>query len=160
MTTHFSIRPAQVKDIPAILEMIKELADFEKLSHMVHATEESLQNALFGEHPACEALVGCDQNEPIGFALFYHNFSTFVGKRGLHLEDLYVKPAYRSFGHGRDLLVEVARIAVARDCGRFEWVVLDWNDSAIDFYQGLGAEILPDWRICRITGALLEHLAR
>ena len=160
MTTLFSIRPAQPSDVPAILAMVRELADYEKLSDLVTANDELLHEALFGAHPACEALVGCDDGEPIAFAVFYHNFSTFLGKRGLYLEDIYVKPAYRSSGHGRDLLIEVARIAVARGCGRVEWSVLNWNESAIDFYLGLGAEVLPDWRICRVTGALLDHLAR
>lgn len=160
MTTHFSIRAAQPQDVAAILGMVRELAEFEKLAHLMQATADNLHEALFGEQPHCEALVGCDAGNPIAFALFYHNFSTFAGRPGLHLEDLYVKPAYRSFGHGRDLLVEVARIAVERKCARFEWAVLDWNDNAIDFYQGLGAEILPDWRICRVAGAELLHLAR
>lgn len=160
MTTQFLIRPAQPSDVAAILEMVRELAEYEKLSHMVVATEEMLHEALFGAKPHCEALVGCEDNVPVGFALFYHNFSTFLGKAGLHLEDLYVKPAYRSFGLGRELLVELARLALARNCGRFEWSVLDWNETAIDFYQGLGVQVLPDWRICRIAGAELEHLAR
>lgn len=160
MTTLFSIRPAQAKDVAAILEMVRELAEFEKLSHLVESTEAMLHEALFGPKAHCEAIVGCDVDTPIAFALFYHNYSTFLGRSGLYLEDLYVKPAYRSNGHGRDLLVELARIAVARKCGRFEWSVLNWNDNAIDFYQGLGAEVLPDWRICRVTGPLLEHLAR
>lgn len=160
MTTQFLIRPAQPSDVAAILEMVRELAEYEKLSHMVVATEEMLHEALFGAKPHCEALVGCEDNVPVGFALFYHNFSTFLGKAGLHLEDLYVKPAYRSFGLGRELLVELARLALARNCSRFEWSVLDWNETAIDFYQGLGVQVLPDWRICRIAGAELEHLAR
>ncbi len=160
MTTQFSIRPAQAKDVAAILAMVQELAEFEKLSHLMTATEEALHEALFGAQPACEAIVGCDEDEPIAFAVYFHNFSTFLGKRGLYLEDIYVKPAHRSSGHGRDMLIELARIAIARGCGRFEWSVLNWNAEAIDFYQGLGAEVLPDWRICRVTGAVLEHLAR
>ncbi len=160
MTTQFSIRPAQAQDVAEILAMVRELAEFEKLSHLMEATEESLHEALFGANPACEALVGYNGDEVIAFAVYYHNFSTFLGKRGLYLEDLYVKPAYRSFGHGRDMLIEIARIAVARGCGRFEWSVLNWNEGAIDFYQGLGVEVLPDWRICRVTGAVLDHLAR
>ncbi|WP_338844685.1 GNAT family N-acetyltransferase [Massilia sp. W12] len=160
MTAEFQIRAATPQDIPAILGMIRELAEFEQLSHLVKADEAGLHDALFGERPVCEALVGIAEKETAAFALYYHNFSTFVGKRGLYLEDLYVKPAFRSFGLGRDLLVELARIAVARGCGRFDWSVLDWNQNAIDFYQGLGAQVLPDWRICRLTGAELEHLAR
>ncbi len=140
--------------------MVRELAEFEQLSHLMQASEASLHDALFGTRPVCEALVGIHAGEAAGFALFYHNFSTFLGKPGLYLEDLYVKPHFRSFGLGRDMLVELARMALERGCGRFEWSVLDWNQNAIDFYQGLGAQVLPDWRICRITGAELEHLAR
>lgn len=160
MTTQFSIRPAQAKDVPAILEMITELAEFEKLLHLMQATEANIHEGLFGQNAHCEALVGCDGDTPIAFALFFHNFSTFLGRSGLYLEDLYVKPSYRSNGYGRELLVELAKIAVKRGCGRFEWSVLDWNENAIDFYQGLGATVMPDWRICRLTGAELEHLAR
>lgn len=160
MTTQFSIRPAQAKDVAAILEMVNELAEFEKLSHLVEATESQVHDALFGPKAHCEAIVGCADGEPIAFALYYHNFSTFLGRAGLYLEDLYVKPSYRSFGYGRELLVDLARTAVQRGCGRFEWSVLNWNENAIDFYQGLGAEVLPDWRICRVTGAELLHLAR
>ena len=155
-----SIRPAQTADVSAILGMIKELAEFEKLSHLCVATEDMLTEALFGSQPFCECLVGWEDEVPIAFSLFYHNFSTFRGQKGLHLEDLYVKPDYRSSGYGREMLVALARIAIERDCGRFEWAVLDWNENAIDFYAGLGAEVLPDWRICRVTGHELEHLAR
>lgn len=155
-----AILPAKAADVGAILGMIQELAEFEKLSHMCVATEDSLTTALFGAQPFCECLVGWENDVPIAFALFYHNFSTFRGQKGLHLEDLYVKPEYRSSGYGREMLVALARIAVERECGRFEWAVLDWNENAIDFYAGLGAEVLPDWRICRVTGPELEHLAR
>ncbi len=155
-----SIRPAKAADVGAILEMIQELAEFEKLSHLCVATEASLAAALFGEQPFCECLVGWENEEPIAFALFYHNFSTFRGQKGLYLEDLFVKPDYRSSGYGREMLVALARIAVERQCARFEWAVLNWNENAIDFYAGLGAEVLPDWRICRVTGPELEHLAR
>lgn len=156
----FSIRPAQLSDVPAVMSMIRELAEFEKLSHLCVATDEMLQEALFGANPLSECLVGWEDDKPIAFALYYHNFSTFRGKRGLHLEDLFVKPDYRSTGYGREMLVELARIALRRDCARFEWAVLNWNENAIDFYAGLGAEVLPDWRICRVSGAELEHLAR
>ncbi len=155
-----SIRPATAADVGAILGMIQELAEFEKLSHMCVATEALLANALFGDNPFCECLVGWENDKPIAFALFYHNFSTFRGQKGLYLEDLYVKPEYRSSGYGREMLVALARIAIERKCGRFEWAVLNWNENAIDFYAGLGAEVLPDWRICRVTGPELEHLAR
>jgi GNAT superfamily N-acetyltransferase len=156
----FSIRPAQTSDVSAIMGMIRELAEFEKLSHLCVATDDLLHEALFGSHPVCECLVGCEDGKQIAFALYYHNFSTFRGKQGLHLEDLFVKPDYRSAGYGREMLVELARIAVARNCPRFEWAVLNWNENAIDFYAGLGAEVLPDWRICRVSGHELEHLAR
>ena len=156
----FSIRPAQISDVSAVMGMIRELAEFEKLSHLCVATDEMLQDALFGTNPVSECLVGWEDGKPIAFALYYHNFSTFRGKRGLHLEDLFVKPDYRSTGYGREMLVELARIAIQRDCARFEWAVLNWNENAIDFYAGLGAEVLPDWRICRVSGAELEHLAR
>lgn len=156
----FSIRPVQPTDVPAVMGMIRELAEFEKLSHLCIATDDMLHNALFGDKPSCECLVGWEDDKQIAFALYYHNYSTFCGQQGLHLEDLFVKPDYRSTGYGREMLVELARIAMQRNCARFEWVVLNWNETAIDFYAGLGAEVLPDWRICRVSGAELEHLAR
>lgn len=155
-----SIRSATPADVPAILGMIQELAEYEKLSHLCVSTEAMLTDALFGTQPACECLVGLVNEEQVAFALYYHNYSTFRGQKGLHLEDLYVKPDFRSAGYGRELLVELARIAIKRQCARFEWAVLDWNETAIDFYEGLGAQVLPDWRICRVSGAELEHLAR
>ncbi len=155
-----SIRSATHADVPAILGMIQELAEYEKLSHLCVSTEAMLADALFGAQPACECLVGLVNEEPVAFALYYHNYSTFRGQKGLHLEDLYVKPDFRSAGYGRELLVALARITVERQCARFEWAVLDWNETAIDFYEGLGAQVLPDWRICRVSGAELEHLAR
>jgi GNAT superfamily N-acetyltransferase len=155
-----SIRTAQPTDVPAILGMIQELAEFEKLSHLCVSTEAMLADALFGAQPAAECLVGLEDDVPIAFALFYHNYSTFVGQKGLHLEDLFVKPDFRSTGYGREMLVALARIAIERQCARFEWAVLDWNETAIDFYEGLGAQVLPDWRICRVSGAELLHLAR
>jgi GNAT superfamily N-acetyltransferase len=160
MMKTFSVQPAQAADVPAILGMIRELAEFEKLGHLVISTEDMLHDALFGEHPSCECLVGMEDGVQVAFALFYHNYSTFLGRKGMYLEDLYVKSAHRSYGYGRDMLVQLARLAQQRNCGRFEWSVLNWNDNAIDFYAGLGAEVLPDWRICRVTGAELAHLAR
>lgn len=156
----FSIGPAHTSDVSAVMGMIRELAEFEQLSHLCVATDDLLHEALFGPHPVCECLVGWEDGKQVAFALYYHNFSTFRGKRGLYLEDLFVKPEYRSAGYGRAMLVELARIAIARNCPRFEWAVLNWNETAIDFYAGLGAEVLPDWRICRISGPDLEHLAR
>ena len=158
--THFSIRPAEPADITHIHSMIVELAVFEKLEHMVVATEELLHEGLFGTRPACEAIVGEENGEVVAFALFFHNFSTFLTKKGLYLEDLYVRQSHRGKGYGTQLLSKLAQLAVERNCGRFEWSVLDWNEPAIGFYQTMGAEILPEWRICRVTGEALDHLAR
>jgi GNAT superfamily N-acetyltransferase len=155
----FSIRPAQPSDVAHIYAMIVELAVFEKLEHLVVATEPQLHDGLFGAHPACEALVGVADGEVVCFALFFHNFSTFLTRKGLYLEDLYVKQAHRGKGYGRQMLGALARLAVERNCGRFEWSVLDWNENAISFYQGMGASLLPDWRICRVDGAALASLA-
>lgn len=158
--THFSIRPAEPADVSHIHGMIVELAVFEKLEHMVAATEELLHEGLFGTRPACEAIVGEENGEVVAFALFFHNFSTFLTKKGLYLEDLYVRQSHRGKGYGTQLLSKLAQIAIERQCGRFEWSVLDWNEPAIGFYQTMGAEILPDWRICRVTGEALDQLAR
>ena len=155
----FSIRPAQPSDVAHIHGMIVELAVFEKLEHMVVATEAMLHEGLFGAHPACEAIIGEENGEVVTFALFFHNFSTFLTKKGLYLEDLYVKQAHRGKGYGRQMLMALARIAVERNCGRFEWTVLDWNETAINFYKAMGADILPDWRVCRVTGPALTQLA-
>ena len=157
--TAFSIRPAEPADIGPIYNMIVELAVFEKLEHLVVATEAMLHDGLFGEHPACEALVGVEDGEVVCFALFFHNFSTFLTRKGLYLEDLYVQQAHRGKGYGRQMLVALAQLAVDRNCGRFEWSVLDWNESAIQFYKGMGADLLPDWRICRVAGDALVQLA-
>jgi GNAT superfamily N-acetyltransferase len=158
--THFSVRPAEPADVSHIHSMIVELAVFEKLEHMVVATEELLHEGLFGTRPACEAIVGEENGEVVAFALFFHNFSTFLTKKGLYLEDLYVRQSHRGKGYGTALLSKLAQLAVERNCGRFEWSVLDWNEPAIGFYQTMGAEILPEWRICRVTGEALDHLAR
>jgi GNAT superfamily N-acetyltransferase len=158
--THFSVRPAEPADVSHIHSMIVELAVFEKLEHMVVATEELLHEGLFGTRPACEAIVGEENGEVVAFALFFHNFSTFLTKKGLYLEDLYVRQSHRGKGYGTALLSKLAQLAVERNCGRFEWSVLDWNKPAIGFYQTMGAEILPEWRICRVTGEALDHLAR
>jgi GNAT superfamily N-acetyltransferase len=156
----FSIRPAEPADICHIYDMIVELAVFEKLEHLVVATEALLHDGLFGTRPSCEAIVGVEGDEVVCFALFFHNFSTFLTRKGLYLEDLYVKQVHRGKGYGRQMLVELARMAVERNCGRFEWSVLDWNENAIRFYEGVGADVLPDWRICRVTGPALTQLAR
>ena len=155
----FSIRPAQIDDVPVILGLISELAAFEQLSHLVVASPALLEEALFGSRPACECVLGCVADVPVAFALFFHNFSTFLGRRGLYLEDLYVQPEVRGRGHGKAMLSHLAALALARGCGRFEWSVLDWNADAIGFYQGLGADVMPEWRICRVTGSALDTLA-
>jgi len=157
--TVFSIRPAQPSDVAHIHGMIVELAVFEKLEHLVVATEAMLHEGLFGARPACEAIIGEENGEVVAFALFFHNFSTFLTRKGLYLEDLYVRQSHRGKGYGTQLLKRLAQIAVERDCGRFEWSVLDWNEPAIRFYKAMGAEILPDWRICRVTGDTLTALA-
>ncbi len=155
----FSLREAQPPDLPAIVGLIRELADFEQLSHLVCVTPESLQPHLFGPRPVAEALVGEVQGRTVAFALFFTNFSTFLGRPGLYLEDLYVQPAHRGAGIGRALLQRLAATALQRGCGRFEWSVLDWNAPAIGFYERMGAAVLPDWRICRVTGPALAALA-
>jgi len=155
----FAVRPAQPSDIRHIYDMIVELAVFEKLEHLVVATEALLHEGLFGARPSAEAIIGTENGEVVCFALFFHNFSTFLTRKGLYLEDLYVKQAHRGKGYGRAMLTALARIAVERNCGRFEWSVLDWNENAIRFYEGMGADVLPDWRICRVTGDALTQLA-
>jgi len=158
--THFSVRPAEPADVTYIHSMIVELAVFEKLEHMVVATEELLHDGLFGVRPACEAIIGEENGEVVAFALFFHNFSTFLTKKGLYLEDLYVRQSHRGKGYGTQLLSKLAQIAVERNCGRFEWSVLDWNEPAIGFYKTMGAEVMPEWRICRVTGESLDQLAK
>jgi GNAT superfamily N-acetyltransferase len=155
----FSIRAAREADVGAVLQMIRALAEFERLSHLVVATEADLHAMLFGPRPAAEVLIAWDGPTPAGFALFFHNFSTFLGRRGLWLEDLWVEPSHRRRGCAQALLRNLAGIAVERDCGRFEWAVLAWNAAAIDFYRSLGATVLPDWRIVRVVGPGLRSLA-
>lgn len=154
------IRPATPADVPVILAFIRELAEYEHLTHEVVATEELLASALFGPRPEAEVLIACADGEPAGFALFLPNFSTFLARPGLYLEDLFVRPAFRGLGLGKRLLIEVARLAVARGCGRYEWSVLDWNAPSIRFYESLGAEMHADWRRMRVTGEALEKLAQ
>lgn len=153
-----TIRPATPQDVALILCFVRELAEFEREPDAVKATEESLSNALFGERSA-EAVIAEQDGEPMGFALFFHNFSTWTGRKGLYLEDLYVTPEARGSGVGTALLRHLAGIALDRDCGRFEWAVLDWNTPAIDFYTAMGAESLDEWRIRRVTGDALVKLA-
>jgi GNAT superfamily N-acetyltransferase len=154
-----SIRPATPADVGAIFALMYELAEFEKLTHLFVATTEGVHDALFGARPSAEALVAEQDGEVVSYALFFHNFSTFLGKRGLYLEDLYVRPSLRGSGLGTMMLKALAQLAVERQCGRFEWSVLDWNQNAIDFYEKMGATVLPDWRIVRITGDALDTLA-
>jgi GNAT superfamily N-acetyltransferase len=151
-----TLRAAEPRDVSAIVGLIGELAEFEKLSHLVQVTPQTLHPHLFGERPAAEAVVAEWYGRVIGFALFFTNFSTFLGKPGLYLEDLYVQPAHRSAGVGRALLVHLARLANERGYGRFEWSVLDWNVDAIRFYQRMGATLMPEWRICRVSGPALR----
>jgi GNAT superfamily N-acetyltransferase len=153
------IRAATERDVPLILTLIKELAEYERLSHEVVATEEALRDSLFGERRVAEALLGYLEDDPAGFALFFHNFSTFLGKPGIYLEVLYVRPEFRSAGVGRALLVHLAGLAKERDCGRLEWSVLDWNEPAIGFYKGIGASPVSGWTVYRVAGEALEVLA-
>lgn len=154
----FRIDPAQPRDTAVLLSLIRALAEYERLTHLVVGTEAQLHEELFGARPVIEAVVGREEGQPVGFALYFHNFSTFLGRRGLYLEDLFVVPQARGRGYGKALMRHVARVAVERECGRFEWTVLDWNQPSIDFYRSLGAEVLPDWRVCRLTGPALEAL--
>jgi GNAT superfamily N-acetyltransferase len=159
-TDRFTIREATGADVPLILRFIRELAEYERLAHEVVATEEGLRQSLFGPTPRAEVLIGEIDGEPAGFALFFHNFSTFLGRPGIYLEDLYVRPAARGRGLGRALLGRLAWIACERGCGRLEWAVLDWNEPAMRFYRALGAARLDDWRVFRIAGDALVRLAR
>jgi len=152
----FTLRPATGADAPAIVGLIRELAVFEELEHLVEVTPESLHTHLFGARPVAEAVVAEIDGRVVAFALFFTNFSTFLGKPGLYLEDLYVQPAQRGTGLGKALLKHLGSIAVERGCGRFEWSVLDWNEEAIRFYERMGAAVLRDWHICRVTGDALE----
>ena len=153
------IRPATPADLALILSLIRELAEYEKLLHEVTASEADLQRALFGPKPTAECVIAEYAGKAAGFALFFHNFSTFLGKPGIYLEDLYVKPELRGKGIGRGLLAHLAALALSRGCGRFEWAVLDWNEPAIRFYKGLGARMMESWKINRLTGEALQKLA-
>jgi hypothetical protein len=155
-----SLRPAEPRDLEAIVGLVHELAQFEKLTHLVQVTPQRLHPHLFGEKPVAEAVVAEHGAQVVGFALFFTNFSTFLGKPGLYLEDLYVQPAHRGRGIGRDVLTHLAGLARQRGCGRFEWSVLDWNVDAIRFYERMGATLLPEWRICRVSGDALRDFGR
>jgi GNAT superfamily N-acetyltransferase len=158
-STEFRIAPATEKDIPVILRLIEGLAEYEKLSHEVVATEASLRESLFGSLRVAEVVIVYTGTEPAGFAVFFHNYSTFLGRPGIYLEDLFVLPEWRRRGLGTQLLAHVAREAVARKCGRLEWAVLDWNEPAIAFYKKLGARAMDEWTVYRITGDALKKLA-
>lgn len=145
--------------MPVILDLIRQIADYEKLTHEVIATEAALADVLFGPRPAAEVLLGRVGSEVVGYAIFFHNFSTFLARRGLYLEDLFVKPEWRRHGFGRALLARLARMAVDRNCGRMEWSVLDWNAPSIAFYKSLGARPLDEWTVFRMTGDALGALA-
>lgn len=154
-----SLRLATANDVPQILQFIQALAEYEKLSDQVVATEEKLRATLFGEHAFAEVVMADYQGQAAGFALFFHNYSTFLAKPGMYLEDLFVDPDLRGKGIGKALITFLATLAVERDCGRLEWSVLDWNQPAIEFYQSLGAVMLDDWRINRVTGDTLINMA-
>jgi|SRR5215467_11470715 GNAT superfamily N-acetyltransferase len=155
----FTIRPATVADVPMILELICALADYERAPNEVTASEEILKEALFGAKPAAEVLLLLENENAAGFAVFFHNFSTWLGRPGLYLEDLFVRPEHRGKGYGRALLIELAKIARERNCGRLEWAVLDWNEPAINFYRKLGATPMHEWTVFRLTRDGIAKLA-
>jgi GNAT superfamily N-acetyltransferase len=160
MTESFQIKPATIDDVPLILSFIQDLAEYEKLAHEVVATEETLRATLFGAKPYAEVVIGYLDQKPVSFALFFHNYSTFLGKPGVYLEDLFVKPVARGKGIGQKMLGYLARLAKERNCGRLEWWVLDWNESAIGFYKRLGAKPMDEWTVFRVTGQALDDLAQ
>jgi GNAT superfamily N-acetyltransferase len=160
MAADIRIEPATARDVPIVLQLIKALAEYEKLSSEVVATEDSIRQTLFGDAPEAEAAIAWAGNEPVGLAIWFHNYSTFLAQRGLYLEDLFVLPKWRGQGIGKALLVHLAGIAVERGCGRMEWSVLDWNAPAIGFYRSLGARAMDEWTVFRLTGDALTALAR
>jgi GNAT superfamily N-acetyltransferase len=161
----FTLRSAELRDVAPIVALIRELAEFEQLTHLLQVTPEKLRPHLFGEKPVAEAMVAEvpaaavaeGESRVVAFALFFTNFSTFLAQPGLYLEDLYVRPAHRGAGIGQALLARLGKLALERGCGRFEWSVLDWSENAIRFYEKMGASMLPDWRICRVTGDALQR---
>lgn len=155
----FTIRPATVADVPVILELIRALATYERAPNEVTATEETLREVLFGKKPAAEVLLLFENEIAAGFAVFFHNFSTWLGRPGLYLEDLFVRPEHRGKGYGRALLIQLAKIARERSCGRMEWAVLDWNEPAIQFYRKLGAKSMEEWTVFRLTRDGIASLA-
>jgi GNAT superfamily N-acetyltransferase len=159
MRAEFHIRPAGVEDVPIILELIRDLATYERAPHEVTATEEQVMDVLFGKRPAAEVLLAFEGKLAVGFAVYFYNFSTWLGRPGLYLEDLFVKPEKRGKGYGRALLVSLAKIALERNCGRMEWAVLDWNEPAIKFYRSLGAKPMDEWTVFRLTRERIARLA-
>src|SRR5213075_1158618 len=160
MQIDFKIRSARVTDVPIILQLIRDLASYERAPNDVTANEEQLVDVLFGKKPAAEVLLAFENETPVGFAVFFHNFSTWLGRPGLYLEDLFVKPEKRGKGYGRALLVDLAKIARDRRCGRMEWAVLDWNEPAIQFYHALGAKPMDEWTVFRLTRDGIASLAQ
>lgn len=153
------LRPASIEDVPVILQFIRELAEYERMLDQVVATEEMLREALFGPRPVAEVILCHEGEAAVGFALFFHNFSTFLGKPGIYLEDLFVRPAYRGKGYGKMLLQALARLCVERDCARLEWAVLDWNTPSIEFYKSLGAVPMNEWTVFRLTEDKIAKLS-
>jgi GNAT superfamily N-acetyltransferase len=158
MNTPFQIRKSTIEDVPLILQLICEIAEYEKLSHEVTATKENLIESLFGEKKSAEVVIGELDGKPVGYALFFHNFSTFLGKKGLYLEDLFVRPEYRGSGYGKKLLLHLVKLAKERNCGRMEWSVLNWNTPAIEFYKSLGAIPMKEWTVYRLDQEAIESL--
>jgi len=156
---HLQIRAAGERDVPLILSFIRQLSEYEKLLHECVVTEDILRETLFASKPSAEVLLGFAETEPAGFAVFFHNFSTFLGRPGIYLEDLFVRPEMRGRGYGKALLGHLAKLAIERRCGRLEWSVLDWNEPAIQFYNKLGAIAMNDWTVYRVTGDALKRLA-
>ncbi|MGB6976661.1 MAG: GNAT family N-acetyltransferase [Gammaproteobacteria bacterium] len=159
MKESFEIKSATIKDVPLILTFIKELAEYEKLPHEVVATEDILKESLFGDKPHAEVIIGYLNHQPVSFAVYFHNFSTFLGCPGIYLEDLFVKPEARGNGIGQKILSYLANLAKSRNCGRLEWWVLDWNENAIKFYKQLGAKPMDEWTVHRVSGQALDDLA-
>lgn len=155
----FSIRSATPDDVSLVFDFIRALAEYEKLTHEITATPAQMREHLFGPNPRAEVLFPCEDELPVGFALFFHNFSTFLARPGLYLEDLFILPEHRGKGYGRAMMIHLARLAQERGCGRFEWAVLDWNQPSIDFYRSLGATPMSQWIIQRVSGDALEELA-
>lgn len=155
----FYIKKAEKEEIPLVLDFIKRLAEYEKLSHMVVATEEKLEKHLFGKHRIADVVIGYYQEVPVGFALYFYNFSTFLCKPGIYLEDIFVLEEYRGRGFGKSMLTYLASLAVEKDCGRLEWAVLNWNEPSINFYKSLGAQLMDEWIINRVSGQALRDLA-